>query len=625
MAARPSLRELISTPFVLLILAYQVLSALGSQLADFLVFDRAAAQFVESADLARFLAAYTAAMNIVSIGFLVLLAGPLLRRFGLRLGIAANPVVLMLFAAAMVAVNAISGGASIALLAVVSAARIADIALTDGTTRTSINAIYQVLPERSRLAVQTAVEGIGVPVAIGISGILILVLNALPFALTATIVVTTLVCVAWVWVGVLLYRAYGPALVQALHRRPLLVPFANVDATAEDEAETLALLAGVDTRSTRLGLDLLATMSSPGLAAELGGLARDPRPDIRLSALAALAGSGDTAAGRRLSDEVADHLDDEDLAVRCAALDAVQATDVFAIAPAIAALRDPRSAGAAAGAIGRLGNAVVPALAELLDGVAAPAPPVVLRLVRASATQTEERDELLRRHVGHPDRELALAVTERLVAPEPANVPTAAALEAVLNDDLRHATRIVATLATLDEADAGPGAHEPQVSDEPLQRALRDELDLAVRKVRADVLARHGTTRLGPAVVELTTEGPLGARHAARRSNAALALEALAVLLGPDHATPLLALLEPDVSISERLRRLRGDNANDGPDDLTGWLRDLVEDLHDDWRSPWLRACAMHAASGRGLLDTFDLGRVRALGDPIVNEVLAGP
>ena len=102
---------------------------------------------------------------------------------------------------------------SLALLAIASATRIADIALTDGTTRTSINAMYQVLPGRGRLAVQTTVEGIGVPFAIGISGVLILVLNALPAALVALIVVTILVCGVWTWVAVVLYRAYAPALV----------------------------------------------------------------------------------------------------------------------------------------------------------------------------------------------------------------------------------------------------------------------------------------------------------------------------------------------------------------------------------------------------------------------------
>ena len=623
-SARPSMRSLLANRFVLLILAYQVLSALGSQLADFLVFDRAAAQFPSSADLARFLAGYTAIMNVASIAFLVVVAGPLLRRFGLRLGIASNPVVLTLFAGAMVAANALTGGTSLALLWVVSAARIADIALTDGTTRTSINAIYQVLPERARLSVQTAVEGIGVPVAIGLSGVLILGLNALPFALTATIIVTTLVCAVWVWSGVLLYRAYGPALVQALLRRPLLVPIADLDPTAEDEAAAFGLLSGADSRATRLGLDLLATMSSPGLAAELGGLAHDPRPDVRLSALSALAASGDESAGRRLSDEVAGLLGDEDLAVRCAALDSVQATHAFAVAPAIAALRDPRAAAAAAGAIGRLGDAVVPALAELLDGAAAPAAPVVLRLVRAATTPSRQRDEVLRRHVGHPDRELALAITERLVAAEPADDATAAALEVALADDVRYAARVLGALAASEAADAAEAAG-PRETDEPLRRALRDELDLVGRKVRANVLARHGLTRLGPVMVELGVRRPLGDRPSSGRANLPLALEALGVVLGSERSGPVLALIQPNLTITERLRLLPTEPSSDRPSDLEEQLRDLVEDPRGEWRSTWLRACAIHAARARALLDRLDLSHARALADPIVDEVLAGP
>ena len=93
--------------------------------------------------------------------FLALVAGPLLRRFGLRVGVAANPVVLLACALAMVVALAATGGVSLALLATVSAARVLDIALTDGTTRTSINAMYQVLPERTRLAAQATIEGMG--------------------------------------------------------------------------------------------------------------------------------------------------------------------------------------------------------------------------------------------------------------------------------------------------------------------------------------------------------------------------------------------------------------------------------------------------------------------------------
>ena len=74
------------------------------------------------------------------------------------------------------------------------------------------------MPERARLAVQAAVEGIGVPVAIGVSGVVILVCNALASPLGATLAVMLVVCAAWSWGAVLLYRAYGPALVHALRR-----------------------------------------------------------------------------------------------------------------------------------------------------------------------------------------------------------------------------------------------------------------------------------------------------------------------------------------------------------------------------------------------------------------------
>ena len=370
-AGESSLRRLFGQRFVALILGYQVLSALGSQVADFLVFDRAAAQFPSAEDLARFLAGYTAVMNIVSIAFLFFLAGPLLRRFGLKLGIAANPLVVTVFTGLMILVLAATGGGSVALLAVVSAARIADIALTDGTTRTSINAMYQVLPNRNRFAAQAAVEGIGVPLAIAASGVLILVLNTLPAALAAMIAVLAIVCAVWTWTALLLYRAYGPALVDALRRRRLLDPDAELEATVEDAAIARHLLVSGDARSARLGLELASTLDAPGIASELGALADDPRPDVRLAALAGLTASGDVAARRRLAAEVraaatstdaamrlrgaivmgvldredreavAGLLDDEAITVRTAALDSIQPGDAFAVVPAVTRARGP--------------------------------------------------------------------------------------------------------------------------------------------------------------------------------------------------------------------------------------------------------------------------------------------
>ena len=301
------------------------------------------------------------------------------------------------FAGLMILVLAATGGASFGLLAVVSAARIADIALTDGTTRTSINAMYQVLPTRSRFAAQAAVEGMGVPIAIAASGVLILILNILPAALAVMIAVLAVVCAVWTWTGLLLYRAYGPALVDALRERRLLDLDATLETTVEDASVARHLLVSGDARSARLGLELASTIDAPGMTSELAALADDPRLDVRLAALAGLAAAGDEPGKRRLATEVltaatvadpavrqrcatvmavlgrddreavAALLDDAVAAVRLAALESIQPGDTFAVDPVVRSLDDPMLAPTAMGAIGRLGDATLPTLAALLD------------------------------------------------------------------------------------------------------------------------------------------------------------------------------------------------------------------------------------------------------------------
>jgi hypothetical protein len=231
---------------------------------------------------------------------------------------------------------------------------------------------------------------------------------------------------------------------------------------------------------------------------------------------------------------------------------------------------------------------------------------LAVRLVRAANTRSAARDEVLLRHVGHRDRELGLVVMECLEAPEPLGDEVAMVLDGVLLEDVRHGARILAALAKFN----GVG-DDRRVSDEPVQRALRDELDLVCLRVRAGRLARHGFLRLGPALVKLGAGGPSGA----------LALEAVEVVLGPIESKQVLPLLTPDLTVAERLARLPPP-ASDAPTDLMGFLKDLIEDVDGEWRSTWLRACAIHSGTARGVLDQLNLGPARALGDPIIDELL---
>src|SRR5262245_6777369 len=633
-----SLRRLFARPFVALILAYQLLSALGSQVSDFLVFDRASAAFPNGEDLARFVGGYTAVMNAVSIGFLFLLAGPLLRRYGLRLGIAANPFVVTVLAAVMVVAFAAAGAASALLLAVVAAARIADIALTDGTTRTSINAMYQVLPPRGRIGIQTAVEGIGVPLAIGASGVLLIGLDALPAeaSLPATIAALVVVCAAWTWIALRLYGAYGPALVDALRRRRLLDPDVAFEGSIEDAAVARRLLVSGDARSSRLGLELASTLAAPTLAPELLALVDDPDPEVRLPALAGLSAVGDQTARAKLTTEVrgaaasdddrarllaarlagalgagdraaiAGLLSDDVVEVRIAALDAVQPGDTAAVEPSTAALRDPRSATAAMGAVGRLGDAMVPLLASVLADRDPATVPMAMRVVRAFGTATIARDEVLRRYVRHRDRALGLVVIDRLGGSGPAADDVAAELRASMSEDVEHGERILTALVAFEGFDRDEG-------DGPVFGALGDELDLDRARLAASLVTLYGRDRLGPAIGRLETGG----------EGVALATEALEVLIGQAESHRVLGLLTPSLSASGRLERLAPatgavDDRRAEPD----WLRSMARDAGDRWRSPWLRACAIRALRIRGLQAEVDVAAARGTRDPVVLEEL---
>ncbi len=601
-------RRLPLSGFVGLVFAYQVLSAVASQFADYLVYDRAAARYGDGEELARFIGVYTVVMNTISIAFLVLVAGLLLRRYGLGLGLVANPAVLAAVAAAMVVAVGAGGAGSLGLFAVVVAGRVADVALTDGTTRTSINAAYQVLPDADRLAVQAQVEGVGVPLAIGASGVMIMALNALPAAVTSLIVATLLVSALWTWVAWRVYRGYRGALTNALDRRWLHVGDGAVDQSVNGKVELAAaqrLLRAPSGRDVWLGLDVLAVASSPAADAELDRLVDDERPPVRIVALARRAGDGDRAAASQLGDEIASALHtgtaedrraaarglalgrpavdrsalprlliDPDLDVRLEALGAVGPEDADVVELVIDALGDLHTVEGAIAAVGRLGPAARAVLAQRLADDRGPASATTVRLLRAlRASESAGVHDVLRPHLDHPDRELGALVLGALADSDPASDPLAAEVRGVLAADVTHSACIVAATRALTE----------DKRMDPLRRALADELDLERRRISAALAVLYGRDRLGSALRRL---------DAVDRHVRGLAVEAIEVAVGRADARATVPILRLDLSDGERARFLEPwtPAAPAG-----GWLADLAGDPDGVWRSPWLRECAAYA------------------------------
>ena len=601
--ARPSARTLFASGLVLLLLVYQVLSAMGSWLVDYLLFNRASAHY-SGDDLTRFLSGYTAVLNLVDILFLALLAGPLLRRFGLRLGLVLNPAVVAALLAVMAVVVAGPGAAAYGLFVLAAVTRLTDIVLSDGTTRTSVNASFQVVPIHDRLAVQAVVEGIGVPVAIGATGAVLLLMNLLGLGIGAVIVFGAALSVIWTVSGVAMYRSYTRALADEMSRRSLVA--SGYDVT-EDDVALQALLRSDDARDVRLGLDLLPGIASPASTGALRQASEHADPELRLRALVQLAADGDAQAAAEVqalatdlarSADAAERraaasalgprrivtagqsmlialLDDADPTVRAAALDSVIPADAGeqdVVRRVVAALEEPRTAGSATAAVRRVADSAVPLLAAALArGGASKRPP----LVRAAAhAATEHGLAVIEPALRDRDRVVVLGALDALDAADGAGVVPSDFLDGVFDDAAAHASRSLAARAAL------------AASDLPLRRALEDERDLARRLVIAVLALRHGD-RVRDAV--RVVDGAEGQRRA-------LGVEALDVLISREEATIALPLVRSDLTPEEQAAALR--HVVPAERGLEEWIADMAEDPEGVWRSSWLALCARHA-SGR--------------------------
>ncbi len=273
-----TLRVLLKNRFVVLIMAFQMLSAVESQWLDYLVYDRAGRRYSDANELATFISRFLAIAYASDIAVLLLFAGVLLRRFGLRLGLTANPAVVLTLVVSVVFGGVAQGAGSTLVFVLIVGARVSDLVLSDGTTRTSVSAAYQAIPKAERLAAQANVESLGVPIAIGFSGVGLMILNATIGTNGLVLpVLTSIVLAAWIVVALSMYRGYRANLLLNLRRRLLDPDELSLEGPNAMVAVDRLLESG-DPRDFRLGLASLTSIAPENFADRLEGLALQERP-----------------------------------------------------------------------------------------------------------------------------------------------------------------------------------------------------------------------------------------------------------------------------------------------------------------------------------------------------------
>lgn len=635
--APPALR---SNRLVVLVFGYQVLSAVVTQLLDYMVWERASLRYPDPTELAQFLGLFGAVINVVSVAFVVLLAGRLLTRYGVRFGLAANPAGVLVLLVVSAATGVVAGPASTVFFLLVCAQQVMDITLTDGTTRTSINATYQALPQAMRAAAQTRVEGMGVPLSLGFVGVLLMVINALGLDIVTLVVMTAAMTVVWLWLALAAYRGYRVNLQSTLARRE----WDPVDLRLDDESCSAieALIDDGDLRDLRLGLDVLADADAPDLALRVAGPLADPDPERRLVAVSTaaramrssidhawvvpalqplrddpdervrtavditLAGTAGSAERAQATRRWADALAGEDPEQVPGALVAAGALPDPAFTPGLVALaRSPWPPSELPDALsanaGSLAGEVDAALRGTLDlpGRA------VRRLVAALG---ESRSPMARAvlvgHLGHPEPELADVVLDALVVGGPVPVEQQEAVRAALSAEAERLSRVLAALEVLE---GQPGA-------EHVVRGLADEVARARQRSIGLLCLAHEPTAI------VRTVGQLGSGGGDR----GLALESLEVTVGRGSFAQVLALVDPTLAAGERRTRPSAEAQAQVPDEAELLLVEIIEDPLERWGERWLRACALHALAsvspGRARLEAR---RFIKAPDPVTAETAA--
>ncbi len=294
--AGKSLPQLLRKRYVALVFVYQLLSSLGSQLIDYVTVNQADQTFDTPEAFASFFGNFMAAGTLLTLLFLLLLAGRLLNRFGLRFGLSINPGAVTLTVIAMLAVGVVLGPAASLFFWLAVSARIVDFVLSMGTTNTAVKATYQALPDDERITVQTAVDGIGSPIASGIAGASLLLFDAVPgLTLLHVLFYTIVVCGLWTAAGFIVYRNYANALLKTLGHRALNA----ADLTLEDGSSLVVienLLQSPKIGEVCLALDVLEKAEHHSLDARLLALVEHPLPEIRIEALKRIRECGVQAA-----------------------------------------------------------------------------------------------------------------------------------------------------------------------------------------------------------------------------------------------------------------------------------------------------------------------------------------
>ncbi len=218
---RRSRKRIQGSRYLRLFFVVSVLSVLSYFLVDFIFYDRVQAAIPDETRLATFFGTFFAAYGILQIISSLFVVGPVMTRYGVGIALLALPVADALGTGGII-VAGIAGSAVLLLVGAVGTK------LMDEVTRNTLSSpaeriLYQAVPGSLRFGIQALKESVVEPMAMGLAGLLLLVITVwIGASLMVVVGLLAVVVAGAIWAAVLLKREYPEALSRAIATHRIL-------------------------------------------------------------------------------------------------------------------------------------------------------------------------------------------------------------------------------------------------------------------------------------------------------------------------------------------------------------------------------------------------------------------
>lgn len=314
-ASRPTsptpLKRYLGSIFSLVILSY-----VAYYFIDNIFYGQLAIQYADEEQLAGFMGFYLAGQALLILFINTFLTGPILNRFGVRLGLLILPLGLIAITASSAVLGTLLNAAGILfMLAVLS--KLAIMAMGFSFDLVAVNVIYQPLPPQQRARAKTMADGIVQPLANGLAGLALLLLTSvLALEMVQLSYILLFILAGWLIVVMLLNREYPAMLRKALTKRQL----GGADLSIADETSVSVLIQELQNPHPGVvlyALNTLETVEQEPLRRAIPSLLEHPSTEVRQEILECIERQQMTAA----LDMVRERVQSESIpAVRGAAL-----------------------------------------------------------------------------------------------------------------------------------------------------------------------------------------------------------------------------------------------------------------------------------------------------------------